>query len=715
DDGVVTLETADAALLATARLRSRDDVAVTWIGRPIRVHRARPAGLTLRMSSGGGWFGLDGQLKTDGGAIELSAALEALRAGSAFIPMKDGEWVELEDDLRQVLVAMGRALPTGKAGAVQAGPLHAPLLAEVERLGATIDGAAAWRQLIGRLKAASQLPIEVPPALAAPLRPYQEEGFRWMCRLSHWGAGAVLADDMGLGKTIQAIAWLLHHASSGPALVVCPTSVCGNWLAELERFAPSLERRLLHGDGRTGVLDGLGPGVVVITSFTIAVRDQDALAATSWGNLVIDEAHAIKNAWTQRTRAIHRLTAERRVALTGTPIENHTGELWAVLTAVSPGLLGSQETFRDRFVTPIEYDRDPEVRQSLARLIRPFVLRRLKRDVATELPERTEIVVKVGLTAGERALYDGLRLAAINALGERGTDEPQARMHVLAALTRLRRAACHPRLIDPALTLRSSKLTALYDLLDPLLESGHRALVFSQFTGLLDQVGDDLRARGVSFRRLDGATPAPRRAAEIAAFQAGEAPVFLLSLKAGGVGLNLTAADTVIHLDPWWNPAVEDQATDRAHRIGQTQPVTVYRLVARGTVEEKILAMHGEKRELATSLLEGTDTAGRLDTNELIALMQGAATGAWDDEALDEAATLEPAADAPPEAEPTGSNRGSPGRQRGSTAPIGQADGGAPRAAPKAAASMGAASKGAPAPATQPAAPKEQAAASKSA
>ena len=624
DEGVLQLESTEAALAAIAVLRDAPGVTVTWSGRQVRLHRAAAGNLRVSVRSGVDWFAVDGLLRVEGLTVELREALAALRGGAVFIPMRDGEWVELESDLRSVLQAMSRALPVGPDGP-QVGPLHTPLLGELEHLGASVEG-AAWRELAGRLEEAAALPVEVPEGMS--LRPYQEEGFRWMCRLSHWGAGAVLADDMGLGKTVQAIAWLRHHAAHGPALVVCPTSVCSNWLAELERFAPMLDRRLFYGEDRAHALAGLGPGAVVVTTYHVATRELEALQAAGWSALVLDEAHVIKNAASQRSKAILALQAPRRLALTGTPIENHVGELWAVLTAVAPGLLGPLEAFRDRFMV----SQQDEARQALAKLIRPFILRRLKRDVATDLPPRTDILVPITLSAGERAFYHNIREAAVREIGSSDVDAPQVRMHVLAALTRLRRAACDPRLIDPGLALPSSKLAALDALLEPLVESGHRVLVFSQFTGLLDRVRAGLEHRGVAYRSLDGSTPAARRGAEIAAFQAGEAPVFLLSLKAGGVGLNLTAADTVIHLDPWWNPAVEDQATDRAHRMGQTQPVTVYRLVTRGTVEEKILALHASKRELANSLLEGTGAAGKLGIEELMELLREAAAVGWEEE-----------------------------------------------------------------------------------
>ena len=350
------------------------------------------------------------------------------------------------------------------------------------------------------------------------------------------------------------------------------------------------------------------------------------LAGVPFDTLVVDEAQALKNPSTQRAKAARRLQAAFRIALSGTPFENHLGELWSLFSIVFPGLLGSWDQFRERYALPIERDKDPEARAALSRVIRPFLLRRTKGDVARELPARTEIALTIPLSDGEAALYEQVRLAAIakldKALPELGVNEQ--RIQILAELTRLRLAACHPRLHDPESAVPSSKLERLLELLEELRAEGHRALVFSQFVGHLTLVRAALDAAGISYQYLDGATPAATRGARVAAFQAGDGDVFLISLKAGGTGLNLTAADYVIHLDPWWNPAVEDQASDRAHRIGQTRPVTIYRLVAADTIEAKILELHAAKRDLAAAVLDGTDGALRTTSAELLALLGAA-------------------------------------------------------------------------------------------
>ncbi|MGZ3459740.1 MAG: DEAD/DEAH box helicase, partial [Archangium sp.] len=376
---------------------------------------------------------------------------------------------------------------------------------------------------------------------------------------------------------------------------------------------------------RLECLAKLGKSDVLIVSFGLLVRDAAQLGALSFSTLVVDEAQALKNPNTRRARAARQLQAGFRIALSGTPLENHLGELWSLFAIVFPGLLGSWEQFRERFAAPIERGKDPDARAALSRVIRPFLLRRTKQEVARELPPRMEIQVPVALSEEEWALYEDARLAAVAEVSAqgKGVRDEQQRFQVLAALTRLRLLASHPRLYDAESALTSSKMRRLLELLEELRSEGHRALVFSQFTSHLELVREELARAGFTHLYLDGSTPAGARAKRIASFQSGEGDVFLISLKAGGTGINLTAADYVIHLEPWWNPAVEDQATDRAHRIGQTRPVTVYRLISRGTIEEQILSLHSDKRALVAGVLEGTDVAARLTTKDLLALLEG--------------------------------------------------------------------------------------------
>ena len=480
---------------------------------------------------------------------------------------------------------------------------------------------SGWRELLQRRDALSAWRPEMPEGLQAELRDYQRYGFEWLARHAQAGAGACLADDMGLGKTLQALALLLHRTSQGPALVVAPTSVCGNWDSEARRFAPSLNIRWLNNSARDRNFSDAGPGELIIMSYTLFQQEAEALAAMEWATVVLDEAQAIKNAGTKRSQAAMKLKARFRMITTGTPIENHLGELWNLFRFINPGLLGSLDSFTERFAVPIEKNNDSEARERLRRLIQPFVLRRTKTQVLSELPQRTEVTLALDLSPDERAMYEAVRLEALESVTVEGEDQPN-RIRVLAGIMKLRRACCHGSLILPDREWPSGKITALMEIVEELRESDHRALVFSQFVDYLEIIREALNERGVSYQYLDGSTPSAERTRRVKAFQEGEGDLFLISLKAGGVGLNLTAADYVIHMDPWWNPAVEDQASDRAHRIGQTRPVTVYRLIARDTIEEKIVALHERKRHLADSLLEGAGEVSTISTEELISLLQ---------------------------------------------------------------------------------------------
>ncbi|MCI5121030.1 MAG: DEAD/DEAH box helicase, partial [Candidatus Electrothrix sp. AUS4] len=464
---------------------------------------------------------------------------------------------------------------------------------------------------------------EVPSTLQAELRDYQAEGFVWMARLAHLGVGGCLADDMGLGKTLQSIAVILDRAENGPSLVIAPTSVCLNWEQEVARFAPTLTLQTLSGvDDREAIVQNLGKRDILITSYTLLQQEVELLETISWQTVVLDEAQSIKNAATKRSKASMRLKAKFRLITTGTPIENHLGELWNLFNFINRGLLGTFKQFNSRFGIPIEKHQDHAARRQLKKLIRPFMLRRIKSEVLDELPPRTEITLRVEMKKSEMQFYEAIRQQAIENIESNGQKSGR-HLQILAEIMRLRRACCNPKLIDENTKISSSKLQVSAEVVEELLESRHKALVFSQFTGHLALIREHLDKEGVSYQYLDGTTPAKERIKRVDAFQAGEGDLFLISLKAGGLGLNLTAADYVIHMDPWWNPAVEDQAADRAHRIGQKRPVTVYRLVTTDTIEEKIVQLHHEKRNLANSLLEGTDAGARISADELLELIRG--------------------------------------------------------------------------------------------
>ncbi|HTR51864.1 MAG TPA: DEAD/DEAH box helicase [Kofleriaceae bacterium] len=613
----------DALGLALELERPPVGMEAEWIeARPVVAPAISVKALRVQLDTKRDWFAIEGDIKIESGRLELAVLLDAARRQQRFVRIGGNRWAELSAELRERLAALAEQTYTGK-DRIEVSPGAVPAVRALAEAGAEVDVAPRWQLLADQLAASLKLRPKPPRALAAELRAYQREGFAWLVRLAAWGAGACLADDMGLGKTVQAIALLAQRADLGPALVLAPTSVVFNWEAELARFAPRL-RVVRYGAGdRASVLAGLGKGVVVVASYGLLVRDRERFAARHFATAVFDEAQHLKNATTQRTKAARALDADFRIALSGTPLENHLGELWSVLSIVFPGLLGSWDQFRDRYAIPIERGRNDAARAALSRVIRPFVLRRTKAEVARELPARTEITLPVALDDAHAALYEDARLAAVAELTAAGKEvrDEQKRFQVLAALTRLRLLACHPRLYDATSQVPSAKLERLVELVDELKREGHRALVFSQFTSHLTLVRSALEGAGHRLLYLDGKTPAADRGDLVAAFQAGSADAFLISLKAGGTGLNLTAADYVIHLDPWWNPAVEDQATDRAHRIGQTRPVTVYRLIARGTIEERILALHADKRALVTGILEGTGGAARLTTRDLLALL----------------------------------------------------------------------------------------------
>lgn len=577
--------------------------------------------LRVRVRRAGAWLGVEGEVDVEGKPVPLAALLTAVREGKRYVRVGNGRFATIRDDLRARLEGVSDVLYENEEG-LAAGLAAA---AELRKIAEDVEG-DEWLELLAKMNAAEGFDPPLPETLRADLRGYQRDGYRWLSRLASWGAGACLADEMGLGKTVQALALLVHRQDEGPALVVAPTSVGAGWAREAERFAPTLRVIDYRGAKREVLLKDVGRGDLVLTSYDLLARDDAALEKVRFATIVFDEAQALKNARTQRAKAARRLQGDFRLALTGTPLENHLGELWSLYSIVSPGFLGSWPHFGKRYATPIERDGDADKRAALGQRLRPFLLRRTKKEVTPELPPRTEVVRPVELSEAERNLYDAVRRDALENLvapGDGARAENKRRFDVLAAMTRLRLLASHPRLVDAASPVRSSKLQAFLELVDELRADGHRALVFSQFTSLLRLVRDALDLRGIRSLYLDGSTPVKRRAELVNAWQEGDDPLFLISLKAGGTGLNLTAADTVIHLDPWWNPAVEDQASDRAHRIGQDKPVTIVRLVAQDTIEEAVLALHGDKRALFQGVLEGAGEAAKLDTKELMALIRG--------------------------------------------------------------------------------------------
>ncbi|MFO0921900.1 MAG: DEAD/DEAH box helicase [Pirellulales bacterium] len=628
-DGLFTwlAETDDLALTLIERLQDLGESCppVCWPkSRTMRlVGEITPQRLQVKLSSQRDWFGMEGFASLDGLEIPLAELLAALRTGRRFVPLGNGQFATISEQLRHRLTAI-YDVAHSENGQLRIAKAATPIVEESLGDDIAYESDAKWQEALARLNEIRQFKPEPPAGLKAELREYQKHGFQWLTQLSQWGLGGCLADDMGLGKTVQALGVLLERGPQGPALIVAPTSVGVNWQREAQRFSPQLSPKLYREHDRQHLIETAGPNDLIITSYQLLQRDVDRFASRQWHTLVLDEAQFIKNYQTKTARAVRSVESDWCLALSGTPMENHLGELWSLMRTISPGLLGSWERFRKQFAEPIEKDRDVDRLRALSRVVRPFILRRTKKEVLTELPPRTEIVRIAEFSDAERKKYDAARLAALSELSssDGNENEQQKRIRVLAWLTRLRQLACHPRLVDPRWTFSSAKLDLFMEIVEELREGEHRALVFSQFVQHLSLVREALDQAGIRYQYLDGSTPTHRRQEAVDSFQGGDGDLFLISLKAGGTGLNLTAADYVIHLDPWWNPAVEDQATDRAHRIGQERAVTVYRLVAKDTIEEQILSLHDDKRELIAGVLDGADRAGKLSTDELVRLIR---------------------------------------------------------------------------------------------
>ena len=621
DEGLMAFDNAlDALELLDILERHQDISVVEWPeGEQLKIRKKITfKDFSLSLKSRTNWLELDGELKIDENTVvTIGRLLEMVREGHGrFVELNSGEFLALSEQLRQRLSELAACATESKDGIVINRFASASIINSFDNF-ENISVDKAWRDFRKRLQTVQLSNAPVPPLLQAELRPYQASAYRWMIRLSEWGAGACLADDMGLGKTVQAIAVLLHRAHIGAALVVSPVSVTPNWISEVNRFAPTLNVKTLRQGDREATLASLEPGDLLIISYGLLLSEEEAITAKQWTTVILDEAHAIKNYTTKTSKAAMSLQADFRIILTGTPIQNHLGEMWNLFQFINPGLLGSLSHFTDTFIRP----EDEKARKRLKKLVTPFILRRTKTAVLEELPPKTEIVRKITLSDEEMAFYETLRRQAIESL--ENDDSPQGAKHlkVLAEITRLRQACCNPSLVYPKISIASTKLATFLEIASELKDNGHRALVFSQFVTHLSIVRKALDKAGYTYCYLDGSTSVNKRASAVRNFQNGQGDFFLISLKAGGLGLNLTAADYVIHLDPWWNPAVEDQASDRAHRIGQNRPVTVYRLVAENTIEEKIIKLHNTKRDLADSLLEGSDQSAKMSLNELLSLL----------------------------------------------------------------------------------------------
>ncbi|MGP5036035.1 DEAD/DEAH box helicase [Brachybacterium alimentarium] len=585
------------------------------------------------------WFDLGFEITIEGRSIPFPSLFVALARGRSKLLLPDKTYFSLDhpafDTLRE-LIREGEALAEWEPERQSLSRFQVEMWNDLEEMADETDASAEWDRTVGRAKELAETSAPaLPDALHAELRPYQLEGYSWLAFLFAHGLGGVLADDMGLGKTVQTLALIAHAreragasgaagaadavgaagaagaASAPPFLVVAPSSVLPVWRREAERFTPGLDVRVLD---RTRAARGadlaseIAGADVVVTSYAVLRIDEEDFAARPFQGFVLDEAQFVKNRRSRTHRAAKGVRADFRLAITGTPMENSLDDLWSILDLVTPGLLGGANGFRQRYTLPIETGEHPDRMELLRRRVRPFLLRRTKELVATELPPKHEEVLTVTLGEEHRAVYDSvLQRERKKVLGILDTDLGRQRFIVFRSLTLLRMMAIDPGLVDAEAyaDVPSSKLEALFDRLEEVIGGGHRVLLFSQFTSYLDRVADELSARGIGYAHLDGSTR--DRDGAVAGFREGDAPVFLISLKAGGFGLTLTEADYVFLLDPWWNPAAENQAVDRAHRIGQERQVMVYRMVAEDTIEEKVLALQRRKAELFDAFTDGGD------------------------------------------------------------------------------------------------------------
>ena len=575
--------------------------------------------VSLRQESN--WFKMEGEVEIDDDTLLKIGQLMQLvdfTKKQNYVRLNDTDFIKLTDSMRKRLAQL-EALSVKDKNEYRIPLTNALLLNDTLDEELPIEKGEDLKEVLGKIRKSYKLNPKTPRNLKATLRDYQLEGFRWMLRLDSWGAGACLADDMGLGKTVQTIAVLLNKEKNGASLVVAPTSVISNWKNEIERFAPSLHTVMLNeleSEKRAGEVEKASAKDVLLVTYGIICSEADILKEKEWNVICLDEAHTIKNRETKTAQAVYALKSETRIALTGTPLQNHLGELWSLFNFINPGMLGSYDAFRQRFVLPIE-NGDKERQQLLRRLVLPFILRRTKKEVIEELPEKTEIQYKVELSPDEMHTYEYIRNKAQQQLEE----EQKVSVSVLAEITKLRQAACASGLVTKELNLPSSKLEQMMQLVNEINQGENRVLIFSQFTSFLKLVRDRLDKEKIEYLYLDGSTTMKQREDMVKRFQNGESGIFIISLKAGGLGLNLTGANYVIHMDPWWNPAIEQQATDRAYRIGQEQKVTVYHLISAHTIEEKILRLHQTKRDLADSLLEGADVSHKLTEEDLKELL----------------------------------------------------------------------------------------------
>ena len=629
------------------------EVGEVWLSESVRHLRVLPPPeVSMGVSLGGGW--LDLKIETAGiDPAELLQVLSEYRQKKKYYRMKNGEFLQLSGGGLQALDSLTADLGLTKSE-FQAGEAKIPAYRAFYLDSLSGDGRMklfqrdeAYGMMVRDLKTAQSVSYAVPAVLEKTLREYQKIGYTWMRTLARYHFGGILADDMGLGKTLQVIALLTAfyqekteqkaagNEGSGselplPSLIVCPASLVYNWGQEFARFSPGIRVLLIAGTAKERQeqleeqmrMEASEGAQVIITSYDLLKRDREAYLGRTFEYEIIDEAQVIKNAKTQGAKAVKEISANARFALTGTPVENRLSELWSIFDFLMPGFLYSYRKFRERYELPIVKNQDPEALTALRRMTGPFVLRRLKKDVLRELPTKEERIVYSAASGRQQKLYTASALKLKEALAG-GAWSGNGKLEVLSQLMRLRQICCDPALCFEDYTGESAKLETCVSLIASASAAGHKILLFSQFASMLERIRERLLQEGISSHLLVGATPKEERSRMVQAFASDEVPVFLISLKAGGTGLNLTAADIVIHYDPWWNVAAQNQATDRAYRIGQEKPVTVYKLILKDTIEENLLKLQNAKLALAAQVVsEGMVSLGDLSQNELMELFE---------------------------------------------------------------------------------------------
>ena len=604
-------------------LKNNKDVTLQWPrGGKIKVSSTKGGSISVNSTGKKDWFKVDGELIFDKREIKLSEVLKSFDGNSRFIEISKNEFLALSKELMKGLNEILELTDQRNECLELHAALADSLSSRLNGLPVDVEEEFIFRECVTNMIYSKSLKVEIPQGFNAEFRPYQLEGYEWLVKMLSSGVGVCLADDMGLGKTIQTLCLLLNQKDKGPSLIVAPTSLCHNWLAESEKFTPRLNVKMHQGKERQVLLNSLSNGDVLIISYGLILQDIDFLKDINWNITVLDEAQMVKNAGTLRSKAIKILQSNCRLALSGTPVENHVGELWNLFDWLNPGFLGSRSFFQDQYALPIEKN-IPGILNKLKEKVKPFILRRMKKNVLKDLPDSQETVIYVDLNDQEKEIYNASKYLVAKKLNKSKKEKRNGRekIEILAEITRLRKITANFELSEIYNGV-SSKTEAVLAKVEELLENEHQALLFSQFTTHLDILEDIFKEKGFSYSRLDGTMNVSQREKAISKFTSGECKLMLISLKAGGFGLNLTAADFVLHLDPWWNPAVEEQASARAIRIGQTKKVNVLRFISTSTIEEEIVKLHTHKKDITEDLLQGTSKASKLSVEDLLKLLK---------------------------------------------------------------------------------------------